>query len=195
MLPEMRGGFTTEDIGQITIVRGLGLELMAEPNTVSLFDINHFLAIPITHKTTAQYIRYGDIPEDFLTKYTTKQVVEVGPGLGEPLVWLAEVAQVTPIAIEPANYNHIICLLEKAKATPQISRELHPLLDTLLERAHTYLDPAKIRLFPMTLEEAFTHHGDKLEGIADKVIDSAAALIHSPNPRLARELEEKLKRK
>lgn len=148
--------------------------------------------------------RYGIITWNSFWKYTVvypelrdssildKQVFEVGPGLGECLPVLTEYSSHPPFACDPTDYRSVINLLSAAKKL-EVGPDTCNLLDTLTGRAELMLS-SKVRLFSMTLEKAFQLYGNKLDGIADVVIDLAGANHNSPDKDLVGVLEKRLLR-
>jgi hypothetical protein len=148
--------------------------------------------------------RYGIITWRSFTEYAVvypelkdssilyKQVFEVGPGLGECLPVLCEYSARPPFACDPTDYRSIIKLLSDAKRT-EVGPDTGALLDTLIGRAELMMS-SKVQLFSMSLEKAFQLYGNKLDGVADVVIDLAGATHNSPDKDEVKGLEKRLLR-
>lgn len=117
-----------------------------------------------------------------------KQLIEVGAGLSQAAVEWADRAALLqpqgpkPIVIDPANYHlmgdMINTAIELAPQEPHIEKLLHVLQD-LKYRCSVILDPDRIRLLSMRLEDAHCEHAE-LQGTANTVVDYYAAASY-PN--------------
>jgi hypothetical protein len=106
-----------------------------------------------------------------IADFADLQVVEMGPGLGEFIPLLTEVAKIKPIAIDPVNYNNLLELMEYARSrVPEI---IVGELDIFKQRAEIYLDSTKVWLVNTTLEEAVKDK--RLFEIADVFVDNFAS--------------------
>lgn len=137
-------------------------------------------ADPITARSVAQYIQDHAIPENFAAAFQNKQVVEIGAGLAEFSPFWATIATVKPIIIDPVDYRSIQHLLATMQPYSLDIEQHAPTIETLMQRITTILDPTKVTLFNMTVEQAKYEHGTTLRGIADIVIDARGAYVNVP---------------
>ncbi len=116
-----------------------------------------------------------------------KQLIEVGAGLSQSVVqWADRAALLTskrgpkPVVIDPANYALMAEMLDTAiDLAPQEEHMNHllRLLRGLKYRCAAILDPERIRLLPLTLEDACIAQKD-LRGSADTLVDCYAAATY-----------------
>lgn len=115
-----------------------------------------------------------------------KQYVEVGAGLGEPLVALARQAAASngvlpkPIAIDPVQYEVIRDLLgciDERYGDLQGVKILTTHIRELRDRCNVLLDPAQVTLIRKPLAAAVAAHPE-LHGCADVVVDLYGAAAH-----------------
>ncbi len=115
-----------------------------------------------------------------------KQYLEVGAGLGEPLVALAKQAAASngampkPTAIDPVPYELVRdlfgCIDERYAHLSGVQKLLHDIRE-LRSRCDILLDPSKVNLVRLPLEEAVQQH-PQLRGSADVVVDLYGAAGH-----------------
>lgn len=115
-----------------------------------------------------------------------KQYLEVGAGLGEPLVALARQAAASqgalpkPIAIDPVAYELVRdlfgCMEDRYGSLAGVRALIDPVRE-LRARCDVLLDPDMVRLIRLPLEEAVVKHPE-LQGCADVVVDLYGAAAH-----------------
>lgn len=116
----------------------------------------------------------------------SKQYLEVGAGLGEPIVTLARQAAASegalpkPIAIDPVRYEVVrdlfACIDERYGSLAGVRLLLDHIRD-LRGRCDVLLDPSKVTLIRKPLEEAVLTHPE-LVACADVVVDLYGAAGH-----------------
>ena len=127
----------------------------------------------ITSRDVEKYLNLPSMNINPLLQY-----LEVGAGLGEftPLVVRNNPIN-KPIVIDPANYPLMLDLLRSAYKK-NLKRELKERIGVLQERCETLLNPHKVNLINLTLEQALEQHPE-LNGIADVVVDNFGAIHYS----------------
>ncbi|MEK6900098.1 MAG: hypothetical protein AABX05_03155 [Nanoarchaeota archaeon] len=142
--------------------------------------------------TTRDIGRYLNLPS--MNINPSLQYLEVGAGLGEftPLVVRSNPRH-RPIVIDPANYPLMLKMLKSAY-NRDLKEELKERIRILQERCEIILNPAKVNLINLTLEEALAQHPE-LEGIADVVVDNFGAIHYSSETKERRKQSIALERR
>ncbi len=146
------------------------------------FSLDHVENGPfITGRGIAYYFSY--LPGFSINPYLKH--IEVGAGLGEPMVKLAEMAADNsdypkPTVIDKANYRLLRDLLDCAitfeNRDPHVTQLIGMLRD-FRHRCSVILDSEKVELINCSLEEALTVQ-PSLRGSADVLVDLYGAVGH-----------------
>lgn len=118
----------------------------------------------------------------------SKQFVEVGAGLSEPVVaWAVSAAALEPkgprpVVIDPANYHLMADMVDTAIDLAPEEEHIAQVLDILMDlkrRCAVILDPERVVLLPVELKQAVVLYPE-LQGLADVVVDCYAAATYVP---------------
>lgn len=116
----------------------------------------------------------------------SKQLVEVGAGLSEPVVeWAERAAELPvkgprPVVIDPAKYGLMADMVNLAIDLAPDEEHFLGVLDVLQDiqrRCAVILDPERVVLLPVALRQAFVLYPE-LQGMADVVVDCYAAATY-----------------
>lgn len=145
--------------------------------------------IAITSRSIQEYEYYGCIPTNAIKVITQRnlQVTEVGAGLSEFIVSLAEHSQTMPMIIDPLPYNAVDRLL--SQAYPHTPIHTKKAITILQRRIWTITASDTIRLINMSLDSAYETLKDTLAELADIVIDFYGPSLYADRFRTKR-LEE-----
>lgn len=110
------------------------------------------------------------------------QYLELGPGLGEFTPYASDSCSKKPIAIDVANYDIVIEMLEFS-LTMDFSTKTHDRTRELLRRCHIIKDKDRVDFYNMHMSEALEKY-PYLEGIADVIVENYGPRTYPLTERL-----------
>ncbi|MFH0798028.1 MAG: hypothetical protein V1906_01310 [Candidatus Woesearchaeota archaeon] len=110
-----------------------------------------------------------------------RQYIEIGTGLGEFVHYVSGICKAMPIAIDPARYGVMQCMLETSRRMV-LDTIIRDKIDVLIWRCRNIQDKTRIHLINMKLGEALEAY-PSLYGIADVVIDNCGPSLYPLNEK------------